>query len=82
MGANETKNILLRSIVNNRNIPKVYRNLALYKLSLKNLPKKFRHVCLKNNKTSSVNHKFYLCKYRLKYLLTYNKAQNIVLNSW
>jgi len=78
---NEIKISLLRGLVNNRCLPKTYRNFAFYKLSLKVLPRKFHHVCLKHNKAAAVNNKFYVSKYRLKRLISSNKAQNISINS-
>ena len=78
---NEIKGAVLKSMVNNRNLAKVYRNFAAYKLGKGAGFKKFHHICLKNNKASSINNKFYLSKYALKNAVTLNKAQNISLSS-
>lgn len=79
---NEIKLKLLKGITCNQNIKKIYRNFAFYKLSQKSINRKFKHICLKNNKTSSINNNFYVSKYQVKFMLSSNKAQNITLNSW
>jgi len=62
---------------------KTYTNYGTFLLSKKNINSlKFKHLCLKNNKYSSVNNSFYVSKYVLKDLLTNNKAQNCKVNSW
>jgi len=80
---NEVKVIILKSILQNRKITPVYQTYASYILNKRKLiAYKFKHICLKNNKNSSVNNSFYVSKYVLKNYLTYGKAQNCKLNSW
>lgn len=43
---------------------------------------KFKHICLKNNKSSAVYNNTYLSKYALKNSLLDGSAQNIKINSW
>jgi len=79
----EIKKILLKSIIHNQKIPHIYKNYAMYMLSKKGVSfMKFKHLCLLNNKNSSVSNHFYLSRYPLKNLLTSGKAQNIKINSW
>jgi len=80
---NEVKTMILKSIVHNRKISSTYQRYAAYTLSKKNITNyKFKHMCLKNNKRSSVYNSFYLSKYAIKNYLLDNKLQNIRLNSW
>lgn len=80
---NEVKRKILTSISKNRNIAPIYQNYAAYTIGKqKNNFYKFKHICLKNNKYSSVSNRFYVCKYVIKNYLTYNKAQNCRINSW
>jgi len=80
---NEVKTMILRSIVQNRKISPTYQKYASYILSKGNITNyKFKHMCLKNNKRSSVYNSFYLSKYAIKNYLLDNKLQNIKINSW
>lgn len=80
---NEVKTLILKSVVQNNKLAPVYKNYAFYILSkrIKNMYK-FKHICLKNNKSSSVYNNTYLSKYALKALLINGSAQNLKINSW
>lgn len=80
---NELKRTILKSIIQNRKVSCVYQSYANFLIcKQKNNFYKFKHICLKNNKSSSVSNRFYLSKYVIKNYLTFNKAQNCKLNSW
>lgn len=79
---NELKFQLLKSILKNQKIPQIYQNYAFYLLSKRKINFfKFKHICLTNNKASSVENSTYVSKYALKNLLLSNKSQNIRINS-
>jgi len=79
---NEIKSILLKSIEQNNKIPPVYKSLASYKLlTRKILNYKFKHVCLVNNKSSSVYNTTFTSKFHFKNLMIQNKSQNLRINS-
>lgn len=80
---NEVKTILLKSIIQNNKIPNIYKSYAQSVIGTRKLScLRFKHICLKNNKSSSVYNSVYLSKYGFKNLLLNATAQNIKLNSW
>lgn len=79
----ELKFLLLKSILQNRKIKPVYKTYASYLIGKnKNNFYKFKNICLKNNKYSSVSNSLYVSKYVTKQYLTFNKVQNCKINSW
>lgn len=79
---NEVKTILLKSIIQNNKIPNIYKSYAQSVIGTRKLScLRFKHICLKNNKSSSVYNSVYLSKYGFKNLLLNTTAQNIKLNS-
>jgi hypothetical protein len=79
---NEIKNIILKSLSQNMQINLLYRNYARFLLDKKkNNYYRFKHLCLKNNRYSSINNTFYISKYVIKNYITNNKAQNCRINS-
>lgn len=79
----EIKTQILKSIVQNKKIKPAYRAYASLVLQKrKKSAYKFKHVCLKNNRSSSVHNNFYLSRFVLKNLALRNKLQNVKLNSW
>jgi len=80
---NEVKTYILKSIVQNRKLPPIYQNYASMLLARRSIKMyKFKHICLKNNKASSVYNSFYLSKYALKESMYDNKTQALRINSW
>lgn len=80
---NEIKNRILKSLIQNMQSNKNYINYCSFLLTKNNNNiNKFKHLCLKNNKYSSVNNTFYMSKYIIKDYITKNKAQNCRVNSW
>ena len=79
----EIKTQILKSIVRNKKISpdlRVYSNKLLEK---RNLSKnKLKHICLKNNKRSSVSNKFFFSKYLIKKCAISNDLQNVKIDSW
>ena len=80
---NEIKNNILKSLIQNKQTHITCRNYSSFLLGKrKNSFYKFKHLCIKNNRYSSVNNTFYTCKYVIKDYITFNKAQNCRINSW
>lgn len=80
---NEIKSILLKSFVQNNKIPPVYKSFAAFKLLKRKINNyKFKHICLVNNKSTSVYNVTFTSKFHIKNLMIQNKAQNLKLNSW
>jgi len=80
---NEIKTNLLKSIIQNNKVLNIYKSYAGLLLNKRKINMyKFKHVCLKNHKNSSVNNNSFLSKYGVKNLLKNNKMQNIKINSW
>ena len=80
---NEIKYKILKSVLQCNKIIPVYQNYAKLLLSKRKINfLKFKHICLKNNRGSSVYNSFFLSKYCIKNLMLDNKAQNIKINSW
>jgi len=80
---NEIKYKILKSIIQCNKITPIYQNYARLLLSKRKISfLKFKHICLKNNRGSSVYNDFFLSKYCIKNLMLKNTAQNIKLNSW
>jgi len=79
----EIKYRILKSLIQNMQSGKIYTNYSNFLLckSYTNI-NKFKHICIKNNKYSSVNNTFYVSKYALKNYITDNKSQNCKINSW
>jgi hypothetical protein len=79
----EIKFRILKSLIQNMQISKVYSNYCSFLLCKNhNNINKFKHICIKNNKYSSVSNTFYMSKYIIKDYITKNKAQNCKVNSW
>lgn len=79
----EIKTQILKSIVQNKKIKPIYRAYAHIILQRRKINAyKFKHICLKNNRNSSVYNNFYLSRFVLKNLALSNKLQNVKLNSW
>jgi hypothetical protein len=79
----EVKSLILKSIVQNSKLHPAYKNYAFFMLAKrkKNFYK-FKHICLKNNKSASVYNSMYLSKYAIKELMINGSAQNLKINSW
>jgi hypothetical protein len=80
---NEVKSNLLKSFIQNNKIPPIYKSFAakiLLKRKVKNY--KFKHICLRNNRSSSVYNSTFMSKFGFKNLMLNNKAQNLKINSW
>ena len=79
----EIKVQILKSIVRNKKLNpslRIYsskllekRNLSLYK---------YKHICLKQNKKSSVSNKFFFSKFAVKKYSIFNNLQNLKIDSW
>ena len=83
MKKQEIKVQILKSIVRNKKISPNLRIYANKLLEKRNLAKyKYKHICLKNNKRSSVSNKFFFSKYVIKKCAISNDLQNVKIDSW
>ena len=79
----ELKSQILKSIVQNKKVVPTYRLYAFFLLKKrKNINYKFKHICLKTGKSSSIYNKFFLSRFVLKNLALENKLQNLKIDSW
>ncbi len=79
----EIKVQILKSIVRNKKISPYLRIYSNKLLEKRNLTKyKYKHICLKNNKRSSVSNKFFFSKYAIKKCTILNDLQNVKIDSW
>ena len=79
----EIKVQILKSIVRNKKVNpslRIYANKLLEKRDLTKY--KYKHICLKNNKRSSVSNKFFLSKFAIKKYSISNDLQNVKVDSW
>jgi len=79
----EIKVQILKSIVRNKKIKpdlRIYSNKLLEKRNLSKY--KSKHICLTNNKRSSVSNKFFFSKYGVKKCAILNDLQNVKIDSW
>ena len=80
---NEIKSNILKSLTQNNKIPPVYKSFAAHKLSKRKITSyKFKHICLVNNRSTSVYNLTFTSKFHIKNLMIQNKAQNLRINSW
>ncbi len=81
----EIKKIILKNIIQNKNIQPITRAVANYKLhrldSKINIPK-HKNVCLKTGRGKGVYKNTNLSRHYMKYLLKHNNLQNIKIHSW
>jgi len=82
----EIKKIILKSIIQNKNIKPIIRANAIYKLSKINnyfsISKQKNNICLKTGRIKGVLKITQTSRHYLKKLLINNNLQNIKINSW
>ena len=77
----EYKNIILKSIIQNRNLDNKYRLISKYYLK-KNYTSKNKKICLLSGKHKGVYNKFNLTRHNLNYFSKLGKLQNFKIKSW
>ncbi len=77
----EYKNIILKSIIQNRNINNKYRLISKYYLK-KNYFKKNKKICFLSGKHRGINNNLNLSRHNLNYLCKLGILQNFKIKSW
>lgn len=77
----EYKNLILKSIIHNRNLNNKYRLISKYYIKKLYL-KKNKKICLLTGKHKSVYTKFNLTRHNLNYFAKLGILQNFKIKSW
>lgn len=82
----EIKRIILKSIINNKNVKPIIRANAIYKLSkfinIATISKQKNNICLKTGRIGGVYNLTSFSRHFMKRLFDKNDLQNIKINSW
>ena len=76
----EYKNIILKSIIHNRNLSNKYRLISKYYLKKTHISKN-RKICLLSGKHKSIHNKFNLTRHNMNYFSKLGVLQNFKIKS-
>jgi len=82
----EIKKIILKSVIQNKNLKPIIRSTAFYKMSrlkfIYSISKQNNNVCLYSGKLKSVFNKFKMSRHFIKKFCSNNSLQNSKIINW